>query len=545
MVSNDFCVFVRVCMRVYIYGAAMLEYVCMLCVVYIRMCFCMYAYVHVYMCIHTYIHTYIYMHTYIHAHRTSFKTPQEVECLWLPCMHVCMHTYTVIQVHTYIRFIPWHTYIIHTYIHTYIQDFSQYPQEVEYLWVPCSFVAPAGSERKEVTKKGVVRIVPVKVSSNLTARTLDEMLVSKKYMHLAAYRYALQELQYDLSQMCKVHGARRLESDMYKTFRGTKYTCEDLIDSILKECRERLEVHDLIEADRYANDETFRRLVTEMLDVKTMAKSKIWLWIEDPSETIMELKDVPLRDAHRKLLTLLQKKMELQVGEARMDTAKVMCRLKGLIVNNVDEVDDLNGDTKLESAIVDGVKTEDLELLLEAAGLTRGGDSELAPQTLNLSQAVAQAAKYGHVHCIKVLLAVNANVSIKDRDGTPPIFLAGQNGHVDAVRVLRLQGQADVNATDKEGRTTLFIAARNGHVGVVTTLLAFSADTNLRADNGFTPLCAASQQGQRSVVELLFAHGGIEALMTTTTVRANVCVFVFFECRMCISLLQSRSRSQF
>ena len=32
-----------------------------------------------------------------------------------------------------------------------IRDFSQYPAEVEYLWVPCSFLEPSASQYLEVT----------------------------------------------------------------------------------------------------------------------------------------------------------------------------------------------------------------------------------------------------------------------------------------------------------------------------------------------------------------------------------------------------------
>ena len=65
---------------------------------------------------------------------------------------------------------------------------------MEYLWVPCSFVAPSGSERMEVIREGdgavrVIRVIPVKVNRNLTARTLDEMVEYKKQTHLAAFSY--------------------------------------------------------------------------------------------------------------------------------------------------------------------------------------------------------------------------------------------------------------------------------------------------------------------------------------------------------------------
>jgi hypothetical protein len=43
-----------------------------------------------------------------------------------------------------------------------IRDFSQYPDEDEYLFVPLCFVAPAGPQRMEVTDKSVLHITPVR-----------------------------------------------------------------------------------------------------------------------------------------------------------------------------------------------------------------------------------------------------------------------------------------------------------------------------------------------------------------------------------------------
>ena len=43
-----------------------------------------------------------------------------------------------------------------------IRDFSQYPDEDEYLFVPLCFVAPAGPQRMEVTDKSALHITPVR-----------------------------------------------------------------------------------------------------------------------------------------------------------------------------------------------------------------------------------------------------------------------------------------------------------------------------------------------------------------------------------------------
>ena len=48
-----------------------------------------------------------------------------------------------------------------------IRDLSQYPGEVEYLWLPLSFLAPAGPAYYEATEDGLVLVVPLRVNANL------------------------------------------------------------------------------------------------------------------------------------------------------------------------------------------------------------------------------------------------------------------------------------------------------------------------------------------------------------------------------------------
>merc|ERR1712217_928521 len=65
-----------------------------------------------------------------------------------------------------------------------IRDFSQYPAEVEYLWVPCSYIEPSGHVGLQVLPEGVVKIIPVRMNANLIALTIDDLVGQKKKMHL-------------------------------------------------------------------------------------------------------------------------------------------------------------------------------------------------------------------------------------------------------------------------------------------------------------------------------------------------------------------------
>ncbi len=308
-----------------------------------------------------------------------------------------------------------------------IMEFSQYQQEVEYLWVPCSFVAPSGLERMEIVrdKEGgvrVIRIICVEVNRNVTALTLDEMKAYKKKTHIAAFRYLLQELKRDLDQICQeMCAAMRLESERFQSDGHKRfYTVGRLVEQILYQGKRRLETHGRTSSDAFAKDETFRRMVTEMLDTKTMAKSKLKLWLRDHSQSIKAICNMTLKDAHRHYLSFLRRRL-LGNNEAKRETALEICKLKGLVENSVDERDEDDsdtGETKLSSASADGVGADDLELLLEAGGLV-GETSKMGL----LSEALIGSACFGHMHCVRVLMSANADILFRDEVSTLLCFV--------------------------------------------------------------------------------------------------------------------------
>ena len=72
---------------------------------------------------------------------------------------------------------------------------------------------------------------------------------------------------------------------------------------------------------------------------------------------------------------------------------------------------------------------------------------------------------------------------------------------------LLLKAKVDVNARFEKEATAIYIACLNGHSHVVSTLLQFGADSNLKKSDGWTPLKVACQNGHGDVVELLLkAH---------------------------------------
>ena len=100
-----------------------------------------------------------------------------------------------------------------------ISELSQYPGEREYLWVPCSFLEPHGAATAELAAGGVVTVVPVRVSANLKALTVEELHTQKKDMHLNASRYQLEELCCELKRIAAEGGLRaRVARDEKRQF---------------------------------------------------------------------------------------------------------------------------------------------------------------------------------------------------------------------------------------------------------------------------------------------------------------------------------------
>ena len=90
----------------------------------------------------------------------------------------------------------------------------------------------------------------------------------------------------------------------------------------------------------------------------------------------------------------------------------------------------------------------------------------------------------------------------KSPEGTAPLHVAAQNGHIEIVRLL-IQHGADKNMTDQHEATPLFKAAANGHIEIVRCLVQHGTGKNKSSDEGATPL--KTWQPLKAMVKLLIA----------------------------------------
>jgi ankyrin repeat protein len=101
------------------------------------------------------------------------------------------------------------------------------------------------------------------------------------------------------------------------------------------------------------------------------------------------------------------------------------------------------------------------------------------------------------------------------RDGTTPLCVSAQNGHIKVVRAL-LEAGADIDqAVLADRRTPLYVAAQTGNVEVVRALAEAGANIDLAQTNGFTPLYVSAMNGHAKVVRASVEAGAnIDRAMT-------------------------------
>ena len=100
------------------------------------------------------------------------------------------------------------------------------------------------------------------------------------------------------------------------------------------------------------------------------------------------------------------------------------------------------------------------------------------------------------------LLALGANVNLRDKDGDTALHGAAETGNVEIMRMLLDKG-ADPNAKNKQGGTPLMWAAVFGNDEAARLLLSRGADALLKDNDGITALEWASRNNRQSMVSLL------------------------------------------
>jgi len=385
-----------------------------------------------------------------------------------------------------------------------IVEFSQYPAEKEFLFVPYSFIQGEGRQRTEVVAGGgVLTVVPVRVNINLKTETTEELKEKKKRLHLVSACAMVEEVRYELGEWAaSTEAAVRLQRDTSRNQGGT-FTAATLSAAIIQQCAAVVKRHQEVGVDEYVDDGVFRALVSEMLDAKAWAKEKKELWMRDIlTAPICWLQGWSLRECHRMWQSFLRKSIDHATAGSR-DKAKSSVELlvsRGVVKRGVRGEENADGEDVMVQAGADGWAAVYIDAALAAGAdvgaIDRGG-----------GDCLWHAAQYGHADTMAALLTAGVDVNKCNRDGRSPIYIAACRGHNACVKLL-LSASSDVNKCNGNGASPIYIAAQNGQADCLTLLISAGGDVKKCSKDGRSPICAAAQNGHTPCLTLLISAGG-------------------------------------
>jgi hypothetical protein len=359
-----------------------------------------------------------------------------------------------------------------------ISEFSQYRAEREYLFVPYSFVQGEGRQRTEVTEGGgVLTVVPVHVNINLKTETVDELKEKKKRMHLSSARLLADEVKSELERNLQSDDIKqRYQQDQFKTHMSVSYTVETFSRTINDQCDAILKRHSSLSVTDYVDDNVFRSLVTEILNMKSWAREKWNLWLRDTAEYICFVQQYSLLECHRFWLAHLRKcvrNSQPHSIERRLACLEFL-QSKGLVRRNACGEFNADGEDVIMVAGGDGWSANDVEALLEAGADVAAADG-------NGQTSIWNAASCGHAVTLNALLAgggvadscINSNqrnVSL-GQAGASALWIAACNGHSDCVQIL-IAANADLDKESSDHQMTpVYMASQNGHLACLQALV--------------------------------------------------------------------------
>lgn len=117
-----------------------------------------------------------------------------------------------------------------------------------------------------------------------------------------------------------------------------------------------------------------------------------------------------------------------------------------------------------------------------------------------------EAAAFGHIRIVELLLAKGADVNIRNEGGETPLHYAAGHGHTRVMETL-LENGADPAQKGTGCGTPMQWAARNGQIQPIKTLVDHGVSIDQGGSGGVTALMEATSYGQMATVRFLLANG--------------------------------------
>ena len=364
-----------------------------------------------------------------------------------------------------------------------LHEYSQYPQEQEYLWLPLSYLQPDGEPFEEVTDDGVVSTVPLRVIPNLKTSTLDDAEQKQVQIHVKGFEGLLEQLKVDLNR--KVDGAFLCGASKISGMDTIDFSAEKekLIAGIIKKGYRVLEEHKKISPDTYSCFDEFKRCNEEMLNthIQGIAMMDLWLrFLTDPTwAEFSRFEFSPIKTSSGPA-TLTSSQLGSSPGStlSRTDIRKFSKSLNFILTLSI------SSHTCTRLVVV-----------LETSNRQK-------------KSPLSVASDLSFDDCIEILHKAGDDINHYDESrGQTPLLIATSNGNLSSVKAL-LQSQADVNRRNRDGHAPIHIAALRGYEKCIQALVEAKAEAATRHyGTDFAPIHMVSQQGHASCISALAKLG--------------------------------------
>ena len=257
-----------------------------------------------------------------------------------------------------------------------ISDFSQYPGEKEFLFVPMSYVQGQGRCRVEVGPGGgVLKVISVGVNINLKTETVEQLTSKKRSMHIVAFKAVIDETKQWMQAHAEENGRAQARAATDKEYEEDGMDIPRFISETLWQMQAIKDADSELPDGDYVNDLKYKALVTRMLSSQEWAKQKLRLWLEN-EETNISVAFSELKSAHRQWLSFLKQRQHAvaAAGSAQRKAAAVkILQCKGLMVTDDASAEEADGEPLIYAAAADGWALEDVKVWRARAGKLKRG----------------------------------------------------------------------------------------------------------------------------------------------------------------------------
>jgi hypothetical protein len=246
-----------------------------------------------------------------------------------------------------------------------ISEFSQYPGEKEFLFVPMSYVQGEEQCRVEIGPGGgVLKVISVRININLKTETSEQLKGKKRSMHGTAFKSLIDETVQWFQSMDEHIQARAAADENYGC---DGRVMSHLISNTIEQMREIKDEDALLPDDDYVNDIKYKALVTRMLSSQAWAKQRLMLWLEHhkyANAGIGGIITTSLKSAHREWLAFLKQwHASRDDGSDERETLAIrILQCKGLMVTDNAMTEEAEGEPLIYAAAADGWALEDLQV---------------------------------------------------------------------------------------------------------------------------------------------------------------------------------------